>query len=766
MGSNPKVSGAINRAPGERVNPGVWRDIEGRFRALRKEHGDGLMANWISTSWNEHGEQWYLSGSTNDRERELFTWLAERATVELGHPGGNTALASWLDLLKTESPNFKTGTILTHRNSDGTTTEAQGGTIHRLIEASADYCLRLETKGILKARSPRQGPEEKPTVQNQKRPDLTEDQHQRIDAAERELAQMLAAHEQMRKVVDPGEWQPIGPHRVGHTLAGELRKLERDLQKAAIDVLGVLAEASWHVGSVEVFRSRVETHTRQILEWVLAKVNPKDLPVLDRAAIETAIHEEGSIWITKAQREFPPPWLVDQGLTQRYAEASRPLGGDHAELAPGRSKDPKASPETKATGTMDRGGTSDRMFALEAPTSSMDRVLQTDPVWIIRGTQKTSIPITRLNGEVVWVNAPDNDEPDDALLTPEEEMRITEETLKGRSELRSELETVFAGPAWPLPSAVIDPFRRHAVKIFDVNAAGYRSAVSKQAKDANEVLDAFINNLLSGIFGTEWEKSPGDKVVRIEWQCGTDGRKGREIPVFAGNDPDPRCLYHQLIGDAIKYRYRFHAPLPEPIPGEPPGINLSGEEWSRYIGLKERHNLAMAIKPYLEDRKAHWQFVYNSPIENRAGTGAQKTWESSPAIEIPDCDSGSASVGLNDDALVRAPDPVRPRRTPDLKSSRERLALVATLARELAFIKQEVKGYCTVDSLKRKHPKFALWSHIEDSQIKALVDGEEFTPKAYAESLTLIAFGLTSRETLKKDRRKLRRAKEAGKQKP
>ena len=114
------------------------------------------------------------------------------------------------------------------------------------------------------------------------------------------------------------------------------------------------------------------------------------------------------------------------------------------------------------------------------------------------------------------------------------------------------------------------------------------------------------------------------------------------------------------------------------------------------------------------------------------------------------------------DALATMGDTGRPRRAPDLESSRERLALVAVLARELAIIKQEVKGYCTVDGLKRNYPKFTLWTLIEDSQTKALVDGEEFTPKAYAENLTLAKFGLTSRETLKKDRRKLRKAKQAG----
>jgi hypothetical protein len=100
----------------------------------------------------------------------------------------------------------------------------------------------------------------------------------------------------------------------------------------------------------------------------------------------------------------------------------------------------------------------------------------------------------------------------------------------------------------------------------------------------------------------------------------------------------------------------------------------------------------------------------------------------------------------------------RSRRGPNLAKSQERLALLENLAHELATVKQEIKGYCTSDILKRKHPKFILWTLIEDSQIKALVDGEEFTPKRYAENLTLAKFGLTSRETLKKDRQKLSRA--------
>ena len=255
---------------------------------------------------------------------------------------------------------------------------------------------------------------------------------------------------------------------------------------------------------------------------------------------------------------------------------------------------------------------------------SLDRPSQTDPVWMIKVDQKGPIPVTRLSGEVDWIDTSPATEADDAVLTPEDERRIAEVTLSGRSELRGEIEKVFGGPDWPPASAIVDPFRRYATKVFDVNAAAYQAVASTQAQDSHEVLDAMLRNLLSEVFGREWESSPGERVTRTDWQQGTDGWKGKEFVAVAGNDPDPTCEYHQLISDAIKYRYRFHAVLPAPIPGEPPGINLSNVEWWQYIGLNERHNLAMAIKPYIEDRKAHWQSICASrrPSDATNGTGS------------------------------------------------------------------------------------------------------------------------------------------------
>ncbi|MCX6621795.1 MAG: hypothetical protein NTY38_12115 [Acidobacteria bacterium] len=120
---------------------------------------------------------------------------------------------------------------------------------------------------------------------------------------------------------------------------------------------------------------------------------------------------------------------------------------------------------------------------------------------------------------------------------------------------------------------------------------------------------------------------------------------------------------------------------------------------------------------------------------------------------------GDAS--LPDDVPSRTPDLVRPLRTPDLATSRERIALVNVLARELATIKQDLKRFCTGEDLKQKHPQFVLWKHIDKAELKDLTDGAAFTPKAYAEYLTLREFGIISRETLKKDRKKLRQAQKA-----
>jgi hypothetical protein len=137
---------------------------------------------------------------------------------------------------------------------------------------------------------------------------LTQSQRDRIATLEAALREALAAHEMMREIVDPGEWLPASRPSNSPTVASEIVKLEWDLVKCGIDILKVLAEASLSLGSEERFRVRLEHDAEQVLRWVLAQVNEKDLSILDKSKIRNALSSEVLVWIAKARREFPPPW--------------------------------------------------------------------------------------------------------------------------------------------------------------------------------------------------------------------------------------------------------------------------------------------------------------------------------------------------------------------------------------------------------------------------------------------------------------------------
>jgi hypothetical protein len=174
------------------------------------------------------------------------------------------------------------------------------------------------------------------------------------------------------------------------------------------------------------------------------------------------------------------------------------------------------------------------------------------------------------------------------------------------------------------------------------------------------------------------------------------------------------------------------------------------------------------LQRFMEDVALHFQKAESSgPGSASEGHAANLSDPSRVAAqEDPTGGKGGRNErSATDTPVAHSPKPpvltspkTTPRRTPDLQSSRERLDLVTALARELATIKQELVVYCTAEGLKQKHPEFILWKHIDEAELRELADGIAFTPKAYAETLTLRKFGITSRETLKKDRKKLRKA--------
>jgi hypothetical protein len=145
-------------------------------------------------------------------------------------------------------------------------------------------------------------------------------------------------------------------------------------------------------------------------------------------------------------------------------------------------------------------------------------------------------------------------------------------------------------------------------------------------------------------------------------------------------------------------------------------------------------------------------------IENRRAT----------AEPVPSMPMGKTATtddpATEPQSMMGTADPKRsgemPRRTPDLKKSRERLAFLESIATELATIKQDLGRYCTVKLLKNKYPRFVIFKLLSQQELQEIVDGVPFSPRAFAENLTLRKFGITSRAALKKDRCKIKRAEQ------
>ncbi len=101
----------------------------------------------------------------------------------------------------------------------------------------------------------------------------------------------------------------------------------------------------------------------------------------------------------------------------------------------------------------------------------------------------------------------------------------------------------------------------------------------------------------------------------------------------------------------------------------------------------------------------------------------------------------------------------RRKREPDLATSRERIDLLDQLAMELTVIYQQTKKHTTLNKLKNEFSEYKVWELLTNEEQKKLLDNE-FRPKQLARQLVLRKYGLTSVDTLRKDRQKLRRASE------
>ena len=139
-----------------------WRRAAKRFRRLqtvppqpgevqRASH-NGLCAWWRPGGWDD-GNPYHFFDDGDDLEanrnfERLFKIVAESAAVELGYPGGGeAAVFAWLDHLR------RAGIYVT------SSTEGSW-IIHRVCDASAEYCLKCETDVRTGVKAPERALEE------------------------------------------------------------------------------------------------------------------------------------------------------------------------------------------------------------------------------------------------------------------------------------------------------------------------------------------------------------------------------------------------------------------------------------------------------------------------------------------------------------------------------------------------------------------------------------------------------------------------------
>jgi hypothetical protein len=123
-----------------------WRDLEQRFRLVQAACGDSMQAKWMESTSGSTGDHWRVEGAA-EPAMKMFTWLADRAAIELGHEGHDATY--WLDLLKRDSP-YCREIALQHWDSDSQGIKSVAGVILRVCGASAEYCITCE--GLMLAR--------------------------------------------------------------------------------------------------------------------------------------------------------------------------------------------------------------------------------------------------------------------------------------------------------------------------------------------------------------------------------------------------------------------------------------------------------------------------------------------------------------------------------------------------------------------------------------------------------------------------------------
>jgi hypothetical protein len=231
---------------------------------------------------------------------------------------------------------------------------------------------------------------------------LTAGQKQRLAELERVLNSNLRAHEAMRSIADlnDGNWRQSDSGTKKYTMAGEMWKLERDMKVFAADSLQVVAEALMPLDSGPVFRDRLDVYAHDLREWLLAKVNEKDLLLFNKADIDEAVDAEVSRHVRRVRSESPPPW---RPVGEQAPEVRPGAGAPAAQswVAPGKPHEAAGLHDNKTLETTERTGLIMDLI-LEHPDFPLKGYVRSDLTGKVDALEKAYAAATRSYGIIEW----------------------------------------------------------------------------------------------------------------------------------------------------------------------------------------------------------------------------------------------------------------------------------------------------------------------------------------------------------------------------
>lgn len=123
-----------------------WHDLATQFRSL--DPLGTLRADWDYVI-GSGVSNWRLAGGASYSVQSQFEALARRAGSAIARPQSSDLLGEWLDLLRAKARNYQNEREGFEKNADGSIAAHHlMGYIHRVCEASADYCSVLEGEAI------------------------------------------------------------------------------------------------------------------------------------------------------------------------------------------------------------------------------------------------------------------------------------------------------------------------------------------------------------------------------------------------------------------------------------------------------------------------------------------------------------------------------------------------------------------------------------------------------------------------------------------